>query len=70
MAFAKRKEARVATAGLKRKSPIDALTNKFSALIEEQAAKLTDEEFKAAEKSFNRVVEKVRASRSAQHDKD
>lgn len=54
----------MATVKPKRKSAVEALTARFSTLIEEQAAKMTDEEFKAAEKDFNEVVEKVRASRA------
>lgn len=71
MPLAKKKHIRVTPAArIKPKSAIEALTDKFNAMIEEQAGKMTDEEFKAAEEGFNRIVEKARASRSVRHDKD
>lgn len=71
MPLAKKKHVRVrAAARVKPKSAIETLSDKFTAMIEEQAGKMTDEEFKAAEKDFNGVVERVRASRSVRHDKD
>lgn len=70
MHVAKKKIRRIATAKLSRKSAVKALTARFGALIEEQAAKMSDEEFKAAERNFNQVIEKVRASRSARSDRD
>jgi len=39
---------------------METLLGKFDNLIDEQAVKMTDEEFQAAEKKFNQVTEKVR----------
>ena len=69
MHVAKKKIRRIARAKSNRKSAVEALTERFGALIEEQAAKMNDEEFRAAENNFNQVIERVRASRSARPDK-
>ena len=49
---------------------METLLDEFDGLIDEQAAKMTAEEFQAAQKKFNVVIEKARASRSARHGKD
>jgi hypothetical protein len=45
MPLAKRKQVRVSTAKIRRKSAVEALTDEFNALMEEQEAKMTDEEY-------------------------
>ena len=70
MGLARRKETKMATVRTKPKSAMETLLDKFDGLIDEQAAEMTDEEFQTAEKKFNAVIEKARASRSARHGKD
>lgn len=70
MPLAKRRQARTPRTKVKPRPAFEALVSKFDELIEEQAGKMTDAEFKAAEKDFNRVIERVRASQSGQHDND
>ena len=57
-----RKQPRMARAKPKRKSAVEAVTARFVTLIEEQAAKMNSEEFKAAERRFNQIIEDARGS--------
>lgn len=60
MNIADREQHGTITGKLERKSAVESLTVRFVSLIEEQAAKMTDEQFKAAEKAFNQVIADAR----------
>lgn len=47
----------------KSKSPMETLVDSFSRIVSEAKERMSDEEFRQAEKKFDEVVTKVRASR-------
>jgi HAMP domain-containing protein len=48
------------TPGVKNKSVTESFLDEFEGMIGERAKEMTDEEFKAAEKEFNKVVDRVK----------
>lgn len=53
----------MAKAEPKSKSAMDKLVDSFSDLVSEAKERMSDEEFRQAEKKFDEIIDRVRASR-------
>ena len=54
----------MATSATKRKTAMESLTDTFDELVSQAKKEMPAEEFRRAEKKFDRIVTKVRASRA------